>query len=103
MLIDQIFYNERKCKQQNWSQLPECMLPLCTSCEISGKETRIGSDLSIGQCKAKCLQDKTCIGIDFNNDNGKCYFNHDQHVRVSFDADGKFDAWTKSSKCGKVI
>ena len=42
------------------------MVPLCTSCDISGGERRVyGTGLTLEQCKSKCLDDTTCLGIDF--------------------------------------
>ena len=83
-----------------FSPLDECMVYLCTSCDISGSERRVGKRLTLEQCKSKCLDDSTCQGIDFGKHSraGECYFNLKQIV--DFGSHGSFDGWSKSSDCG---
>jgi len=77
----------------------ECILNLCTSCDISGRERRVATGLTLEQCKSICLNDSTCLGIDFgkNSRAGECYFNFEQNI--NFGSHGNFDAWSKSTNC----
>jgi len=77
----------------------ECMLNLCTSCDISGRERRVATGLTLEQCKSICLDNSTCLGIDFgkNSRAGECYFNFEQNI--NFGSHGNFDAWSKSTNC----
>ena len=76
------------------------MVFLCTSCDISGTESRKGMGLTLDQCKFKCIEDTKCLGIDFGKYSraGQCYFNFEQNV--NFGSHGSFDGWSKSSDCG---
>ena len=77
------------------------MVPLCTSCDISGGERRVyGTGLTLEQCKSKCLDDTTCLGIDFGkySRTGQCYINYEQNV--DYGSHGSFDGWSKSNYCG---
>ena len=76
------------------------MTALCTDCHILGEEGRIGSGYTLQKCKNACLNDTTCLGIDFgkNGRDGECYFNYDQNEDFVDHAD--FDAWRKNSDCG---
>ena len=78
----------------------ECMVPLCSSCDISGKETRFGNGLTLEECKSGCLNNITCLGIDFGRYErvGECFFNEEQNV--NFEAHESFDGWSKSTNCG---
>ena len=77
------------------------MQRLCTSCDISGKEEKIGTGYSLVQCKSECLNDAKCLGIDFGKGkrDGECYFNYDEYV--GYGSHENFDAWTKTTFCGK--
>ena len=79
------------------------MIPLCESCDISGKEKKIGSRYTLEECKSECSKDADCLGIDFGKGkrSGECYFNYDQGDESSSHQD--FDAWSKSSDCGKIF
>ena len=81
----------------------ECMLSLCTSCDISGRESSAGTGLTLETCKSKCLDDSTCLGIDFGKGSraGQCYFNHEQNVR--YGSHGGFDGWSKTTECGTYL
>ena len=78
----------------------ECIIPLCTSCDISGKESRIGQKYTLVQCKTQCLNDTNCLGIDFGKGDrgGECFFNYEQND--DFGNHKNFDGWKKSSNCG---
>ena len=78
----------------------ECMVPLCPSCDISGRETRFGAGLTLEECKSGCLNNSTCLGIDFgiNGREGECFFNEEQNV--NFESHENFDGWSKSTNCG---
>ena len=78
----------------------ECMLNLCTSCDISGRERRVATGLTLERCKSICLNDSTCLGIDFgkNSRAGECYFNFEQNI--NYESHGNFNAWSKSTNCG---
>ena len=79
------------------------MIPLCESCDISGKEKKIGSRYTLEECKSECSKDDACLGIDFGKGkrSGECYFNYDQGDDSSSHQD--FDAWSKSSDCGTLL
>ena len=79
------------------------MEPLCTSCDISGKEEKIGTGMTLEECKLECLDDPNCQGIDFGKDkrNGECYFNYEEGA--SFGDHENFDAWSKKSECGTLL
>ena len=78
----------------------ECMVPLCPSCDILGRETRFGAGLTLEECKSGCLNNSTCLGIDFgiNGREGECFFNEEQNV--NFESHENFDGWSKSTNCG---
>ena len=79
------------------------MEPLCTSCDISGKEEKIGTGMTLEECKLECLDDSNCQGIDFGKDKryGECYFNYEEGA--SFGDHENFDAWSKKSECGTLL
>ena len=79
-----------------------CMLPLCTSCDISGTETKAGEDITLVECTSRCLNDETCLGIEFGKGGrkGECYLNHDQNVK--FRGHAHFDGWSKSTNCSTI-
>ena len=81
----------------------ECMVYLCTSCDISGGEKSGGTGLTLEQCKSKCLDDSTCLSIDYGKDSraGACYFNIEQNVNAGFHE--SFDGWSKSTDCGTFL
>ena len=72
---------------------------LCTSCDIKGSERRVGKGFTLEQCKSKCIDDSSCLGIDFgkNKRAGECYFNTKQNV--NYKSHGNFDGWRKSNQC----
>ena len=75
------------------------MVSLCTSCDIAGTESFIDY-LDLEQCKSKCLDDVTCLGIDFGKGrrDRQCYHNFAQNVK--FGSHSYFDAWIKTNVCG---
>jgi len=80
------------------------MVPLCIGCKIGNEESvHAGGNYILDGCKSLCLEDDTCVGIDFGNvkikENvpfGDCYLN-----KKRFDS-SSYDAWEKKkeSKCG---
>ena len=79
------------------------MKPLCTSCDISGKEEKIGTGMTLEDCKFECMEDPICYGIDFGKDKrkGECYFNYEEDVR--FGDHNNFVAWSKNPDCGRLL
>ena len=77
-------------------------MPLCESCDMSGKEKRLGSGLTLDECKLKCIDDDACLGIDFGKAarTGKCYGNYDQNDDYKDNAN--YDAWYKNPDCGTL-
>ena len=78
------------------------MLSLCTLCDISGAERKIGTGYALEQCQNECLEDTTCLGIDFGENGGRsgeCYFNFDQNEK--FQQHTNFKAWSKNPNCGR--
>ena len=79
------------------------MEPLCTSCDISGKEEKMGTGMTVEECKLECMDDPNCFGIDFGKDKreGECYFNYEEDV--GFGDHDNFDAWRKKPDCGTLL
>ena len=79
-----------------------CMLPLCTLCDISRTETKAGDDITLVECTSRCLNDDTCLGIEFGKGGrkGECYLNHDQNVK--FRGSEHFDGCSKSTNCSNI-
>ena len=77
----------------------ECITPLCTSCDISGREIRVSQKYTLVQCKTQCLNDNNCLGIDFGKGDrgGECFFNYEQND--DFRSHKNFDGWKKFSNC----
>ena len=71
------------------------MKTLCTSCDVSGKEKRIGTGYTLESCKQACIADDSCLAIDFGKNGrfGECYFNYEQNTK--YGSHSNFDAWTK--------
>ena len=80
-----------------------CMQPLCESCDMSGREKQVASGLTLEECKLKCMNDNTCLGIDFGKGHrsGACYFNYQQNTRYTRSA--YYNAYRKDPKCGKFL
>ena len=79
------------------------MEPLCTYCDIPGKEKKIGTGMTLGDCKLKCVDDPNCKSIEFGKGgrDGECYFNYERGSYIK-DHD-HFDAWGKKSQCGSLL
>ena len=78
------------------------MKPLCKSCDMTGRAVKIATGITLEQCKLKCMNDDSCLGIDYGKGSsfGKCYFNYQQNegfIRSRF-----YDAWRKGHECGKT-
>ena len=80
----------------------ECMIPLCSSCVISGRNTRVREGLRLEECKSECLNNSTCLGINFerNGREGDCSFIFNEEQHVNFEANENFEGWSKSTNCG---
>jgi len=52
----------------------------CSSCDLKGKETRIGKGWTLSACESACIKNKACKGIDFgkNGRKGDCFINTGQ-------------------------
>jgi len=75
-----------------------CMVSLCKSCDITGAKISVG-DLSLEECKQKCLDQPMCKGISFGKRDraGECHLNMD-HVQNQV-YHKKFDAWSLKKDC----
>ena len=80
----------------------ECMEYLCRSCEIRGKEARIGTGYALRQCKSECEFDPECLGIDFGKYHraNEYWFNYEASSIYKYNKDPNFDSWIKSKAKG---
>ena len=76
---------------------------VCKSCQITGSETKVGTGLTLGECKTKCIEKDNCLGIDFGKGarKGICWLQTEQNTRTS--NHNYFDSWKKTTECGKLI
>ena len=76
------------------------MKPLCSSCSLLGREKLGGMGLTLEECKKLCMDDETCLGINFGN-SLKCTLNIQQNEKYSKST--YFDAWRKDPECVKAM
>ena len=75
------------------------MVFVCNNCHITGRETQVAKGITLEECKSRCVDDDTCLGIDFGAE--RCYFNYDQNDNT--EAYTGFDAWKKNAECGTLL
>merc|ERR1719300_4433 len=78
------------------------MEKLCDNCDISGSEVSKGSGYTLSSCQNECLQDPSCLGIDFGKNGrlGECFFNTGQ--ATSHGSNSDFDGWRKANTCAST-
>jgi len=94
---------ESACPASNGQPIDcEVMAEYCVDCDIEGAEVLRGSDYTLTQCQDECLEDPSCLGIDFGKGSrsGECFFNTDEVS--SYSSASEFDAWRKANTCACV-